>query len=153
MLVMQHCSPPLSLPLQPLPLMLELQSVDIPFQVTLHTFVNSMKYLNVIKSICLETALVGPMTTDVIHSFISHTNFIYLLKLLYFCLLCVLAHSILISRHGDIHHRAFSFLLPPPPPPVMKGKWNSYTKTSSYLFRTQRAADPTDRFLSKWQKW
>lgn len=56
-------------------------------------------------------ALVVPMTTDVIHSFISRMSFIYLLKLLYFSLLYFLLYRILISKYGNIHQKAFSFFL------------------------------------------
>jgi hypothetical protein len=52
-------------------------------------------------------ALVVSMTTDVIHGFISHTSFIYLLKLLYFSSLYFLLHRILISWYGNIHQKAF----------------------------------------------
>jgi hypothetical protein len=52
-------------------------------------------------------ALVVSMTTDVIHGFMSHTSFIYFLKLLYFSSLYFLLHRILISRYGNIHQKAF----------------------------------------------
>jgi hypothetical protein len=49
------------------------------------------------------------MTTAVIRSFISHTIFHYLLKLLYFSLLSFRPSSSLISQYGDIYQKHFPF--------------------------------------------